>query len=97
MTKKKNPIIAVVIRQYGTGLYRTCVSLNKNNVTYISTHPDEQSAVSTIDKFWEAYDEGKVNSQEDVTTFAEKITEPKNPTTPVAIITPAPMLQNFIT
>jgi hypothetical protein len=73
---RRNQVIAVVIKQYGTGLYRTCVSLNRDDVTFLSTHKDERSANETIGLFWQAYDEGQLKTPEDVATFIHSI-EPK--------------------
>jgi hypothetical protein len=70
---RRNQVIAVVIKQYGTGLYRSCVSLEKDNVTFLSTHQDERSANETISLFWRAYDEGKLKTQEDVVSFINSI------------------------
>ena len=66
---RRNQVIAVVIKQYGTGLYRTCVSLGKDDITFLSTHKDERSANETIGRFWQAYDEGQLKTPEDVATF----------------------------
>jgi hypothetical protein len=74
---RKNQVIAVVIKQYGTGLYRTCVSLDKDDVTFLSTHKDERSANKTIGLFWQAYDEGQLKTPEDVATFIHSI-EPES-------------------
>jgi hypothetical protein len=70
---RRNQVIAVVIKQYGTGLYRTCVSLNRDDVTFLSTHKDEWSANETIGLFWQAYDEGQLKTREDVETFIHSI------------------------
>lgn len=70
---RRNQVIAVVIKQYGTGLYRTCVSLNPEDVTFLSTHKDERSANETIGLFWQAYDEGQLKTREDVEVFIHSI------------------------
>jgi hypothetical protein len=69
----RNKVIACVIRQYGTGLYRTCVSLDKNNTVCLSTHPDEASATETINRFLETYQTGKIKTLEDILTFVDSI------------------------
>jgi hypothetical protein len=69
----RNKVIACVIRQYGTGLYRTCVSLDKNNTICLSTHPDETSATETINRFLETYQKGQIKTIEDVLTFVDSI------------------------
>src|SRR5262245_23230710 len=70
---RRNQVIAVVIKQYGTGIYRTCVSLDRDDVTFLSTHKDERSATETIGLFWQAYDEGRLKTPEDVTAFVDSI------------------------
>ena len=37
----RNQLIACVIRQHGTGLYRPWVSLNKDNTACLGAHQDE--------------------------------------------------------
>jgi hypothetical protein len=69
----RNPILACVIKQYGTGLYRTCVSLDKGHTVFLSAHPDEESATETINRFQEACRDGTVKTAEDVTGFANSI------------------------
>jgi len=87
---RQNQVIAVVIKQYGTGLYRTCVSLSKDDVTFLSTHKDERSANDTIGLFWQAYDEGRLKTPEDMATFVHSIeplktVQPPPPASPVAL------------
>jgi len=86
----QNQVIAVVIKQYGTGLYRTCVSLDKDNVTFLSTHKDERSANETISQFWKAYDEGQLKTPEDVATFINSMQPQSAPQTQQPPIPPAP-------
>jgi len=72
----KNQIIACVVRQYGTGLYRSCVSVDKGSTICLSTHDDEQSAAETINRFWqfwEACPKGEVRRPEDVSLFIQSI------------------------
>ncbi len=88
----RNQVIAVVIKQYGTGLYRTCVSLDKDNLTFLSTHRDERSATETINRFWRAYDEGELKTPDDIRTLINKIDEPAPPMPP---LTPAPAEVTF--
>ena len=90
---RRNQVIAVVIKQYGTGLYRTCVSLDKDDVTFLSTHRDERSANETISLFWRAYDEGQLKTQEDVATFINSIRpQPDNHPTPPPAMAAAQMV-----
>lgn len=65
--------IACVIRQYGTGLYRTCVSLERKSAICLSIHGDEASAAETIDRFWETYHRGEIRTLEDISTFINSI------------------------
>ncbi|HKX32262.1 MAG TPA: hypothetical protein VJ302_31535 [Blastocatellia bacterium] len=67
--------IACVIRQYGTGLYRTCVSLERKSAICLSTHRDEESATETIEQFWEIYRKGEIRTVEDLRSLIET----KNP------------------
>jgi hypothetical protein len=76
---RRNQVIAVVIKQYGTGLYRTCVSLDKDDVTFLSTHKDERSANETISLFWRAYDEGQLKTPADVAVFINSMQSKKAP------------------
>jgi hypothetical protein len=64
--RRRQEILAVVIKQYGTGLYRTCVSLHRENVTCLGEHEDEGSAAERISLFWKAYDEGTIRNSEDL-------------------------------
>jgi hypothetical protein len=66
----RNPILACVIKQYGTGLYRTCVSFDKGHTAFLSAHPDEESATETINRFQEACRDGTIKTAEDLTGFA---------------------------
>ncbi len=69
----RNQIIACVIRQYGTGLYRSCVSFNKHDTVCLSTHDNEQSATETINLFWEACKKGEIKRFEDLPLFLKSI------------------------
>jgi hypothetical protein len=69
----RKELIACVIRQYGTGLYRTCVSLDKNNTICLSTYQDEASATETINRFLEAYQKGQVKTLEDILIFIDSL------------------------
>jgi hypothetical protein len=69
----RKDLIACVIRQYGTGLYRTCVSLDKKSTICLSTHQDEASATEMINRFLEAYRKGKIKTPEDVLVFIDLI------------------------
>ncbi len=67
----RNQIIACVVRQYGTGLFRSCVSFNKGSTICLGTHDDEYSANETINKFWQLWESKKseINQAEDVSLF----------------------------
>ena len=70
---QRNPILACVIRQYGTGLYQACVSFNKGHTVFLSSHQDEESANETISRFQEACRDGTIKTAEDVTSFASSL------------------------
>lgn len=70
-------VIAVVIRQYGTGLYRSYVSLSHDNSICLGTHSDEESATDRLNHFWKAYDEGSIRTSEDLIGLID--TPPVNP------------------
>jgi hypothetical protein len=67
---QRNPILACVIRQYGTGLFKACVSFNKGHTVFLSDHQDEESANETINRFQEACRDGTIKTAEDVMGFA---------------------------
>jgi hypothetical protein len=69
----RNPILACVIKQYDTGLYRTCVSFDIGHIVFLSAHPDEESATETIDRFQEACQDGTIKTAEDMTSFATSL------------------------
>ncbi len=64
-------VVAVVIKQYGTGLYRTCVSLNRESAVCLGTHADEESASARLSRFWQAYDEGTIRATEDLQSLID--------------------------
>ena len=67
----QNQIIACVVRQYGTGQYRSCVSLNKGSTICLGTHDNEQSADETINRFWQFWESKKteIGQPEDMSLF----------------------------
>ncbi len=69
--RRHQGVIAVVIKQYGTGLYRTCVSLNRENSVCLGTHDNERSANERISQFWKAYDEGTIRHPDDLLCLVE--------------------------
>jgi hypothetical protein len=79
MKERKDPmvprkkIIACVIRQYATGLYRSCVSLDENNSICLSTHQDEKSAIESINRFLENYQQGQIKTVEDALAFVDSM------------------------
>src|SRR5262249_50712651 len=77
----KNPhkLFACVIRQYGTGLYRACVSLSENNVIHLGTHQNEAGAYETMNRFLEAEQNGEMKTAEDVAAFINSICTNKTP------------------
>jgi hypothetical protein len=69
----RKELIACIIRQYGTGLYRTCVSLDLNSTICLSTHQDEASATETINRFLEVYRKGQIKTLEEILVFIDSI------------------------
>ena len=69
-TTHQDTILACVIKQYGTGLYRACVSMDKGHTLFLSSHPDEDGANETIHQFQEACRGGTIKTAEDVLSFA---------------------------
>jgi hypothetical protein len=69
----RNQLIACVIRQYGTGLYRAWVSLDERNAICLGPHQTEANATETIDRFLQAHQEGEIRSAEDVSVFIDTI------------------------
>jgi hypothetical protein len=69
----RNPILACVIKQYGTGVYRACVSLNKGHTLFLSSHQDEEGANETVSRFQEACRDGLIKTAEDVMSFINSL------------------------
>src|SRR5262245_2883579 len=69
----RNQLIACVIRQYGTGLYRAWVSLDKSHTVCLGAHQDEANATEMINRFLETYQKGQINSPEDILAFINSI------------------------
>lgn len=71
----RKQVIACVVKQYGSGLYQSCVSLDKDNVICLSTHDDEQTANETINQFWKFWEaqKGEIKLPEDVSLFINSI------------------------
>ena len=65
----RHQLIACVIRQYGTGLYRAWVSLDKSNAICLSTYEDETAATETVNRFLATYQAGQIKTHEDILTF----------------------------
>ena len=81
----RNQLIACVIRQYGTGLYRAWVSLDRSNTICLGAHQDEASAAELINRFLESYQEGRIKTLEDILAFINSICV-KDPTAPLPVI-----------
>ena len=71
----RNQVIACVVRQYGTGLYRTCVSLDRNNTICLCTHQDEASATEIINRFLETFQQGQIKVNDDVLSFMDSLSK----------------------
>ena len=62
-------LFVCVIKQYGTGLYRTWVSLGRSKAICLGTHQNESNAMDTIDRFLETYEGGQIKTLEDILTY----------------------------
>jgi hypothetical protein len=62
----RNRLIACVIRQYGAGLYRAWVSLDKGHIVCLGAYQDEAEATETIDRFMDTYQDGRIKTAEDI-------------------------------
>jgi hypothetical protein len=51
--KSRTQLFACVIRQYGTGLYRSCVHLDEGGAHCLGAYQDEASAYETVARFLE--------------------------------------------
>jgi hypothetical protein len=81
----RNQLIACIIRHYGTGLYRACVSLDKNNVICLSTYQDEASATEMINRFLERYQQEEIRTSEAVLSLVASICAPEITTSSPAV------------
>lgn len=81
----RNQLIACVIKQAGTELYRAWVSLDKSQTVCLGTHADEANATEMINRFLEAYREGRIKTLEDVLAFINSICV-KDLTEPLSLI-----------
>ncbi|MCI0391936.1 MAG: hypothetical protein MOB07_24620 [Acidobacteria bacterium] len=70
-----NQLIACVIGRYGTGLYQAWVSLDRNNTICLGAHKDEANAMELINLFLESYQEGRINTLEDILAFIDSSCE----------------------
>jgi len=62
----RNQLIACVIRQYGAGLYRAWVSLDKGHMVCLGAYQNEAEATETIDRFLDTYQDGQIKTPEDI-------------------------------
>lgn len=81
--KDQSKLFACVIKQYGTGLYRACVSLGENTMVYLGTHQNEAGAYDTMNRFLEAQRNGEMKTAEDIAAFINSIRSDESP--PLAI------------
>lgn len=65
--------MACVIRQYGTGLFRSCVSLDGGTSLCLHSTPDESLAYEIINSFMEAQRRGEIRTSEDIADFRDRI------------------------
>jgi|SRR5215510_14278160 len=69
----RNQLIACVIKQYGAGLYRAWVSLDKGHTVCLGAHQDEADATEAINRFMEIYLGGEIKTPEDILTYIDSI------------------------
>ncbi len=62
----RNQLIACIIRQYGAGLYRAWVSLDRGHTVCLGAYQDEADATETIDRFLDTYQDGRIKTPEDI-------------------------------
>ncbi len=55
--------IACVIRQYGTGLFRSCISPGDGTSLCLLTTPDESLAELTVDRFIEELENDRLSME----------------------------------
>lgn len=67
--KNQLKLFACVIKQYGTGIYRACVSLDRDQLIYLGAWPNESTAFETMSRFLEAQRKGEVKTAEDIVAF----------------------------
>jgi len=67
----RSQLVACVIRQYGAGLYRAWVSLDKGHTVCLGAYQDETKATETIDRFLEIYQDGRIKTPEDILTHID--------------------------
>ncbi|MBO0857734.1 MAG: hypothetical protein J2P21_04615 [Chloracidobacterium sp.] len=68
---RRNQLIACVIRQYGAGMYRAWVSLDKRHMVCLGAYQNEAEAMETIDRFLDAYQDGRIKTPEDVLPYID--------------------------
>jgi len=68
-----NQLIACVIKQYGTGLYRAWVSLEKSHTVCLGEDQDVANAMEMINRFLETYQNGQIKTLEDVLAYINSI------------------------
>jgi hypothetical protein len=69
----RNQLIACVIKQYGTDLYRVWVSLGEGHTACLGSHHEEADATETINRFMEIYLGGEMRVPEDILTYINSI------------------------
>ncbi|MFN0083870.1 MAG: hypothetical protein ACKVX9_00640 [Blastocatellia bacterium] len=67
--KNQLKLFACVIRQYGTGIYRACVSLDRGRLICLGAWPNESAAFETMNRFQEAQRKGEVETADDIAAF----------------------------
>jgi len=70
--ESRQEMFACVIRQYGTGLYRSCVSMGEKETYCLGTHQDENTAMASVNRLLEARRNGDIRSPDDLLAFIDQ-------------------------
>lgn len=71
--KNQRKFFVCVIRQYGAGLYRTCVRVEEGQMSTLGSYASETAANEAMNRFLEAEREGHVKSSADITAFIQAL------------------------
>ena len=83
----RSQLVACVIRQYGAGLYRAWVSLDKGHMVCLGAYQDGMDATETVERFLDTYRDGRIKTPEDVLPHIHS-SRAQDLTTPLLVIGP---------